>query len=80
MGCGIIISERGRHLKEKENKKMKKYEEIAKIIAEMEDEQFEKMLDAIDKWLFEGGSKSRVNYWFKKIGITEDEYWMWADQ
>ena len=56
---------------------MRTYEEISEILASVADEAFEKLNHWFDAWVFDGAPKARVNYWLKKVGITEEEYWMW---
>lgn len=56
---------------------MRTYEEISEILAKVSDEVFEKLNYWFDKWVFGEAPKARVNYWLKKVGITEDEYWIW---
>lgn len=55
------------------------YNKVAKVVAELSDEQFEKMYEAYDKWLFGETSKSRFNYWLKKTGLTLEEWEVWYD-
>ena len=54
------------------------YNKVAKVIAELTDEQFEKMYSAYEEWVFEGKSKSRLNYWLKKVGLTYEEWEVWV--
>ena len=56
---------------------MRTYEEISEILANVSDEVFEKLNYWFDEWVFGKAPKARVNYWLKKVSITEDEYWMW---
>jgi hypothetical protein len=56
---------------------MRTYEEISEILANVADEVFEKLNYWFDKWVFGEAPKARANYWLNKVGITEDEYWMW---
>lgn len=56
---------------------MRTYEEISEILASVADEVFEKLNYWFDAWVFGEAPKARANYWLKKVGITEDEYWMW---
>ena len=57
---------------------MRNINEINTIIANMEDKTFEKLNYWFDQWFFEKAPKARFNYWLKKAGITEEEYWMWS--
>ena len=56
---------------------MRTYEEISEILANVADEVFEKLSYWFDEWVFGEAPKARVNYWLNKVGITEEEYWMW---
>ena len=56
---------------------MRSYEEVAKIICSVEDAVAEKLFYWWGEWVFGDAPKARVNYWLKKVGITEDEMWMW---
>lgn len=56
---------------------MRTYEEISEILASVSDEVFEKLIYWFDKWVFGEAPKARANYWLKKVGITEDEFWLW---
>ena len=56
---------------------MRTYEEISEILASVADEVFEKLSYWFDEWVFGNAPKARVNYWLNKVGITEEEYWMW---
>jgi hypothetical protein len=72
----------------KENKKMTveqakammkaTYEKVAKVVAELTDEQYDKMYSAYEEWVFEGKSKSRLDYWLKKVGLTYEEWEVWV--
>lgn len=56
---------------------MRTYEEISEILASATDEVFEKLNYWFTEWMFGKAPKARANYWLKKVGITEDEYWLW---
>ena len=56
---------------------MRTYEEVSEILANISDETFEKLSYWFDEWALGDAPKARVNYWLKKVGITEDEFWMW---
>ena len=53
------------------------YEEISEILANATDEVFEKLNYWFNEWVFGEAPKARANYWLKKVGITEEEYWFW---
>ena len=56
---------------------MRTYEEISEILVNVTDKVFEKLNYWFDEWVFGEAPKTRVNYWLKKVGITEEEYWLW---
>lgn len=64
---------------------MKTYEEIATIIREdMDDETFEVINEAWHDMILETGNvrrnaRRRFLYNIKKVGLTEDEYDLWAN-
>lgn len=58
---------------------MRTYEEISDIIYGLSDYVFEKLSYWFEEWAYEKAPKARFNYWLKKAGITEDEYWLWHD-
>ena len=56
---------------------MRSYEEVSAIICSVPDEWAEKLFYWFTEWSFGCAPKARVNYWLKKVGITEEEMWMW---
>ena len=58
---------------------MRTYEEVSEILANATDEVFEKLNYWFTEWVFSEAPKARANYWLKKVGITEEEYWMWQE-
>ena len=62
----------------KENMK-KMYNKVAKVVAELTDEQYDKMYSAYEEWQFDNKSKSRFDYWLKKTGLTLQEWEVWFD-
>ena len=46
---------------------MRTYEQISDILCNVPDE-----------WFSGSAPKARFNYWLRKVGISEDEYWMWS--
>ena len=57
---------------------MRTYEQISDILCNIPDEWFDKLSYWFDEWFFGSASKARFNYWLHKVGITEEEYWMWS--
>jgi hypothetical protein len=57
--------------------KMRTYEEVSAIICSVPDEWAEKLFYWFTEWSFGCAPKARANYWLKKVGITEEEMWMW---
>jgi hypothetical protein len=63
--------------KKREVIKMRTYEEVSAIICSVPDEWAEKLFYWFTEWSFGCAPKARANYWLKKVGITEEEMWMW---
>lgn len=57
---------------------MKTYEQISEILCNIPDDWFEKLNYWFDEWCMGSAPKARFNYWLCKVGISEDEYWMWS--
>ena len=57
--------------------KMRTYEEVSAIICSVPDEWAEKLFYWFTEWSFGCAPKARATYWLKKVGITEEEMWMW---
>ena len=57
---------------------MKTYEEISEILCAVADDWFDKLNYWFDEWMSGNAPKARFNYWLRKIGISEDEYWLWS--
>ena len=57
---------------------MRTYEQISDILCAIPDEWFNKLGYWFDEWCSGSAPKARFNYWLRKVGITEDEYWMWS--
>ena len=57
---------------------MRTYEQISDILGAIADDWFDKLNYWFAEWQNDTAPKARFNYWLKKIGITEDEYWMWS--
>lgn len=55
---------------------MKTYEQISDILCSIPDEWFDKLNHWFDEWFFGSAPKARFNYWLRKVGISEDEYWL----
>lgn len=62
---------------QREVTKMRTYEEVSNIICSVPDAWAEKLFYWFTEWSFGCAPKARANYWLKKVGITEEEMWMW---
>ena len=54
---------------------MRTYEQISDILCAIPDKWFDKLNYWFNEWLFGSAPKVRFNYWLRKVGISEDEYW-----
>ena len=55
------------------------FEEIATVIANLEEELFKALYSAWDKWVFGEESKSKLNKLLKKADLTLEELEDWID-
>ena len=57
---------------------MRTYEQVSEILDSVDSEWFDKLNAWFEAWTMGEAPKARFTYWLRKVGITEDEYWMWS--
>ena len=58
--------------------KVRSYEEIDKILKKVSKDTLETLDMCFEMWLDNKISKNDFECWLNKVGISEDEYWVWA--